>query len=212
MPSALDLTGQRFGRLVVIAKATLPPPSTGNRSLKWEARCSCGRTVLVRATSLRTGNTTSCGCSRTKHGQSRTGLYQLWSSMIRRCELTTSKDYPHYGARGIKVYTEWRVNFEAFAKDMGPRPTNRHTIDRRDSNGDYEPANCRWATMTVQQRNKRNNRRIQVGDVIRTMSEWSETSGIPQSTIAMRLRRGWSNLRAVTVPPRHGSVLDRAPT
>lgn len=199
MPGVLNLQGQRFGRLTVIARSSAAPATTGNRSVKWEARCDCGTTITVRACSLSSGNTTSCGCSRRTHGQSRTQLYQLWSTMIARCERPTATSYLEYGGRGIRVCQRWRESFEAFTADMGPRPSKQHTLDRfPDVNGNYEPGNVRWAPMTLQQRNKRNNHRLTIGNETMTLVEWSERTGVKYTTLKERLRRGWAPSLAVT--------------
>jgi hypothetical protein len=210
MHNALNLTGQRFGRLIAISRA-ITPVGTRKGPAMWTARCDCGKSITTRAISLKSGNTTSCGCSRTKHGQARTGLYRLWSAMIARCERPTAKSYKDYGARGISVCPRWRGSFEAFAEDMGPRPSPSHTLDRIDPNRGYEPGNVRWATWVQQGRNKRSNRLLTVDGVTMTLTEWSERTGIGVTTIRERIRRGWSVSRAVTEPRTHGTTRGPAP-
>lgn len=163
-PSVLnDLTGQRFGRLVVVAR-------TENRSGRthWKCQCDCGNDAIVAAYRL-TGpqRTQSCGCLTreatakrcTTHGAAhrdrRAPEYGTWAAMKQRCQNPRSAKFPEYGARGITVCKRWSDSFEAFLADMGPKPSPRHTIDRIDNDLGYEPGNCRWATPTEQRLNQR---------------------------------------------------------
>lgn len=206
----MDLTGQRYGRLVVTRFVGMI-----KKQAVWEVRCDCPLKTMfqTRANSLRSKNTTSCGCLRRengcaklKHGMSKTPLYKLYHQMIKRCEDPKDIGYKDYGGRGIKVCPEWRHDFARFLRDMGPRPTPKHSLERKNSNGNYEPGNVVWATMKQQQRNKRNNRLLTVGEKTATIAEWSELSGINFTTIRERLRRGWDNLRAVTESPKSSTI------
>ena len=155
-----DLTGQRFGRILVLGYS-----HTASNSVRWHCRCDCGTEKVIAGGSLRRGTTVSCGCQKveklversTKHGLmprvGRTPTYYSWSNMIRR---TTNPDHPRWadwGGRGITVCERWR-DYPAFLADMGEKPPGT-TLDRIDNDGNYEPANCRWLTHAKQQRNKR---------------------------------------------------------
>ena len=177
MPPRLDLVGQRFGRLTVRSHAGT---SAHGKSL-WLCDCNCGNEATTDARCLVSGKTTSCGClfsevarerlekirqtvphGRLKHGhaRARTPEYAVWKTMKQRCS-PTSKGYDRelYYARGIRVCARWQASFEAFISDMGPRPSRRHSIDRIDNTGNYEPGNCRWATASEQRRNQRPRRK-----------------------------------------------------
>lgn len=195
-----ERTGLRYGRL--IARADVGRSKNGD--VLWECECDCGNIVTVSSSNLGTGNTLSCGClqqerlkaSTTKHGKTRTHVYVVWMNMRRRCSDPKSKSYLNYGARGIKVCERWQ-SFENFYADMGD-PEAGHTIDRIDVNGDYEPANCRWATSGEQSRNRRNNHTVTFEGRTLTLIEWSEVLSIPYYTLHARFRRNWSVERAFT--------------
>jgi hypothetical protein len=121
------------------------------------------------------------------HGMSRTPEYQAWGAMFTRCYNTSVPKYKHYGGRGIVVCDRWR-SFEVFLADMGSRPSPKHSLDRIDVNGNYEPTNCRWATMVMQVNNKRTNHFITLGDVTLTIAQWARKLRLSQSTIFRRLK------------------------
>jgi hypothetical protein len=156
---ALDITGQRFGKLIAIQKAgSYKSPS--RKHVLWECKCDCGGEVITRLNALRTGTVNSCGCLRGKksfkHGLIGTSEYTCWSRMKDRCFNPKSLDYPNYGGRGITVCDEWKKSFTKFFEHMGKKPSVRHSIDRINCDGNYEPENCRWATPLEQSRNRRN--------------------------------------------------------
>lgn len=137
------------------------------------------------------------------HGMSQTRLYRAWDSMKARCYRKTTAPYKNYGDRGIIVCEEWRESFIAFRDwALANGYVEGLSLDRIDPNGNYEPKNCRWVTMKVQENNRRNNRRIEFNGKTHTMSEWSEILGISQYALFNRFRRGWSIERALTTKER----------
>jgi len=149
-----NLTGQRFGMLTVSKYA-----ETRTGKAMWHCRCRCGVEKLVSTGDLRSGKTHSCGCGKgianVKHGLAGTLLYMTWRGIKARCNNPNHKSYANYGGRGIRVCDRWSASFEAFCADMGAKPTPAHSIDRINNDGDYEPSNCRWATPSEQETNKR---------------------------------------------------------
>lgn len=147
----IDHTGARFGRLTALEMV-------GRNALKkvlWRCQCDCGNKITVPSGSLVTGNTTSCGCivPNFKHGGTGKGSYNTWRAMMRRCYNPDDKDYKRYGAMGVTVYPAWH-EYAVFAKDMG-EPVGDQTLDRANPYGNYEPGNCRWASLPAQARNTR---------------------------------------------------------
>lgn len=158
-----DLSGQRFERLTVLQRH---PVNGANWTARWVCRCDCANLVVVTGKNLKNGHTRSCGCLladknaelRRTHGMSDSPEHAIWASMKARCENPNSTGYQWYGARGIKVCESWRNDFAAFFRDVGPRPSKAHSIDRIDNDGDYEPGNVRWATKKEQVANRRRSR------------------------------------------------------
>jgi hypothetical protein len=149
----LELKGKVFGSLTVVGK--VPTPS--NLKQRWNCRCVCGKIVTVRHDYLLHTNSpkTHCGCLNKGLPTLEKPTYICWSAMIMRCTKENHVAYPSYGGRGITVCEQWLTSFEQFYRDMGRRPTGKHTLDRIDPDGNYEPGNCRWATTKEQGRNKR---------------------------------------------------------
>lgn len=185
MPKKVDLTGQKFNRLTVIAKERI------NKNTFWIVVCDCGNTTKVDSTSLVRGRTKSCGClSRersTTHNLSGTPTYKSWQAMMQRCTNIHDDNYPHYGARGISVCDKWRT-FEGFYEDMGDRPDST-TLDRIDVNGNYSKENCRWATNETQQNNKRTNTRIKFNGKVQTLAQWARELNVDYELLVSRISR-----------------------
>lgn len=127
-------------------------------------------------------------------------LYSIWKTMRTRCRNPKRKDYDHYGGRGIRVCSRWN-SFVAFVRDMGPRPSPKHEIDRIDGNGDYCPDNCRWSTRREQLQHFSRSHYLTIGGEQLSISGWSRRSGIATNLIGERMRRGWLPQDAVFTPP-----------
>lgn len=139
--------------------------------------------------------------SRLTHGMTGTPEHRTWKSIIGRCENPKNPKFPIYGGRGIVVCSDWRASFQAFFRDMGRRPSSAHSIDRINVDGNYEPANCRWATAKEQNRNKTNARLIAHGGLTLSITEWAELRGLPESALRIRLDRlKWSVADALNRP------------
>jgi hypothetical protein len=133
--------------------------------------------------------------------KSSTKEYHAWEGMKARCYYEKDKNYKYYGGRGIIVCERWVNSFDNFVSDMGEAPTKKHSIDRIDVDGNYEPTNCRWATMTVQIRNRRNSFKVSHNGETLTLKEWGERLGLKYKTINHRVNGlGWDILEAITTP------------
>lgn len=205
----VDITGQRFGRLVAISRA-----GAIDGTALWLCKCDCGNEKKIRLTNLKQG-TKSCGCLNVeiapergkksklgerskKHGDFGTKLYGVWAGMKRRCLNPNTHYYREYGGRGIKVCDEWMeyLGFKEWAMQNGY--SEGLTIDRIDVNGNYEPSNCRWTTMQEQQRNRRDNVRLEYQGHVYSGDEIAEITGLKVRTIRGRIERGWDVERIIT--------------
>jgi hypothetical protein len=157
------------------------------------------------------GHIKSCGCHNKsailernhKHGMSHSSTYEIYMGMMKRCYNPKTANYHDYGGRGIAVCDRWRESFVNFLEDMGERPADKSLDRYPDMNGNYEPGNCRWATRSEQNRNKRNNRFIEFNGEVLTLSEWARKIGVHHVTIISRIDvRGWTIERALTTPAR----------
>lgn len=137
-----------------------------------------------------------------KYSNSRSKEYNAWYHMIRRCYYPQTPFYDNYGGRGITVCDRWLGpdGFDNFHQDMGLKPSAKHSIDRIDSNGNYSPDNCRWATDKEQARNRRTTKLITIGEETKPMVEWCEFYNIEYSLVKDRIQDGWEPLKAFTTP------------
>lgn len=194
MTALVDMVSRRVGRLTVLRRG----PNFGAHAA-WVCQCECGNEVNICGRDMRVGSSRSCGCLQievtreraTTHGhtasKSPSPEYRVWGAMHSRC-----KDHPNYAGRGIKVCERW-FSFENFLADMGSRPMSpRHTLERKNSNGDYEPTNCLWATYAAQQRNKRTNILIEVDGETVTLRDAAMVAGLVYQTVWLRFKAGLS--------------------
>lgn len=194
----IDLTGVIFGRWTVIDESSFRGV---DECVRWNCICECGKVGVIRGTELRKGLSTSCGCrkaevarNQTKHGASRVGNrtseYNTWLSMKSRCYDINHESYQDYGGRGVIVCEQWKDSFEVFLADMGLKPSSRHSIDRINVNGNYDPSNCRWATKKQQADNTRRNRWFEYNGEKMIMQDWADRFGVHYSNIHIMIKRG----------------------
>lgn len=209
MPKRLDLTGQRFGFLVVQSFAFY---SKQKRHCYWNCLCDCGNKSIVSAQCLRRGYTKSCGCYNSKlkkqfgghhitHGYSSHPICNTYWSMKARCYNKNHDAYKRYGGRGITVCEEWLHSSDAFVKWALENGWKEGlTLDRIDVNGNYEPKNCRWITRSEQALNKRNTIFITYKNQKLTISQWSVKTGLSYTVINTRRHKGWSPEKILNTP------------
>jgi hypothetical protein len=199
MRPILPLAGKRFGRLVVLQDYPIGP--RGKRT----CLCDCGKTVVVAGGSLKSGITQSCGClqkERTskqsiRHGMRNTAEYGIWANMLNRTRNVRGSSDPRSAARYLLrgVCARWDTrrggSFENFYVDMGPRPSPRHSIERKDNDGPYSPENCVWALPKTQARNRSNNRWVTYNGERMVMAAACELSGVSPQAVLRRIKYGW---------------------
>lgn len=201
---AEDLTGQRFGMLTVLSRAT----NSSSGVSRWLCKCDCGNEKIVNIHILKhKTRVPSCGCygkkkndeRSTKHGLTGTHLWRVWQGMKQRCYNPQNVRYDRYGGRGIYVCDRWKDNFENFYSDMGASYQPGLQLDRIDNDGPYSPENCHWVTVKENSRNRGNNVVVESLYGEMTIPELAETSGVNEGTLRSRLRLGYPE-ELLTVP------------
>lgn len=201
-----DLTNQKFFRLTVVRR---DEPKPSDRNVFWLCQCECGKLTRAAGANLLNGQKMSCGCFKSetaarvlrvnslkqlnRHGLSHVDEHSIWSEMKGRCVRSSHPKFHRYGARGIKVCDRWLHSFESFYADMGPRPTKKHTIDRIDNDGNYEPSNCRWTTNFQQSRNRSTNLNITINGKTYCVVDWATFLSVPRSHFYELCRKNYSN-------------------
>ena len=197
--------GDRFGRLVVVKELKQHIQPSGKKRRMFFCLCDCGNKKKVGLDCLRNRHTRSCGCLNAEaskerfyiHGKYDFKEYRILSSMKNRCYNKKSANYKNYGGRGIKICERW-MKFENFYEDMGEKPEGK-SLDRIDNDGNYCKENCRWATSSEQNINKRNNVYLEHKGENLTMSQWANKLGFKQTTLSSRIfQYGWGVNKALT--------------
>jgi hypothetical protein len=207
---AKDFVPETFGRLTTVGPAFKIRQPDRRR---WFSvfLCECGNYFVSRMDSVRAGKTQSCGCfhketaavqgkANTVHGHcrrigGRNSQHNIYTGILQRCTNPNNARYADYGGRGIRVCDRWcepnGQGYINFLTDMGKRPSDSHEVDRIRNNGNYEPSNCRWATSTEQNRNKRNNVNLTYNEKTQCIAAWTQELGLSRNTIRNRIKRGW---------------------
>ena len=213
MPIAQDLSGQRFGKLIAVRDI-----GKNIRGRVWLCVCDCGQETKSVAAYLKNGHKKSCGCLHaesakiagekqrthghtTKERKPHASEYNTWASMKARCTNQKTHSYKRYGGRGIKVCDRW-LDFSNFYADMGPKPSPKHSLERLDTNGNYEPENCVWADAFQQASTRTNVRSITAFGKTMTSAAWERETSVPSSVIRHRIDSGWDVHAALTTPVR----------
>lgn len=202
-----DLTGKRFGKLIVTGFCERKILACGKSVKMWTCLCDCGKMTLVAHSHIKCGSTSSCGCvrlahnwdnGRTTHGLHKHPLHKIWNGIKQRCLNQNNPHYKNYGGRGITILEPWLSSFSAFYTDMIDGYKKGLTIERVDNNYSYCKSNCIWATRVVQQNNRRGNVRIMFDGKNLTIAQWATLIGIKYDTLKGRIDLGWSPERALT--------------
>lgn len=202
MPNCVDYVGEKYGLLTVLRRSE----DTKCGAVQWICACECGNEIVVPSYTLKRGTIKNCGCVKVPHhnathGASNTKLYNTWKLMLYRCENPKNRAYKYYGQRGIRVCEEWH-DFLSFKKWVDEtKPDGDYTIDRIDTNSDYSPTNCRWASDSEQANNRRSNVLFEHNGEIRNLMEWSKLLGFNYKRVHNRIHKlGWTFEKAISVP------------
>ena len=206
----INMEGKRYGNIVAVRECG--KASSGD--LTWLFKCDCGNELVANGYNARSGKLISCKkCSAerirlasVKHGKSETPEFSTWTDIQTRCYNKNTKAFKDYGGRGITVCSKWLESFDNFLSDMGNKPSKSHSIDRINNNGNYEPNNCRWATIETQANNKRNNRKLTINGITKNMSEWAKEYNLSSTAILLRIRRGVSGEGLIAKSKLYGSL------
>lgn len=216
--------GTQFRRLTVLRYVGVLDFGK-ERNSAHECQCECGKILIARSNSLLSGNTKSCGCvnrelirSRSlKHGFCGTYKHSVWESIKQRIYNSKNRYFSIYGGRGIKMCRRWTASITDFWNDIGDRESPFYSVDRIDNNGHYSCGKCdeckangwkmnvKWSTQREQQRNRRTNVWMEWNGQRLCMQDWSHKTGLSQSTISRRLKRGWNVIEALSTPSRRSS-------
>lgn len=212
----IDISGKEFGKLTAIE----PIGKSKHNEIIWKCKCVCGKQAEATGINLRRGNTKSCGCL--KNGllskyeikdissencentvKENERLYRIWIGVKTRCYNTNSANYKYYGAKGIIVCNEWLHDFQAFYDwAIANGYKDGLTLDRKDNSKGYSPENCKWSTMKEQAQNTSQTIKISCNGETKTISEWSDITGIPKNVIKQRIKKGWDIKKALESPLR----------
>ena len=201
---ARDLSGNTYGHLTV-----LNYDKTIKGHKYYLCKCDCGKIKSISGSHLSTGSSKSCGCKvaektierNTTHSLSKTRLYHIWIGMKERCLNPNSHAFKNYGGRGIHICNEWLNDFVEFYKwSIANGYSDDLTIERIDVNGNYEPQNCTWISLSEQNKNKRNVIYITINGITKSITKWADDSPVNLVTIYKRLQRGWDYETAITAP------------
>ena len=197
------MEGQRYGSLQIVDRAGFNEAGY----VLWRCACDCGEQIVVSGDRLRRGNKKTCGVNGHRFREDRPipitlqfpSEYQSWHNMRQRCQNPRHVKYPNYGGRGITIDPRWN-KFKTFMLDMGRKPHPRHTIEREDVNGNYEPKNCRWIARKDQGRNKRNSIFVTYQGKRMLLIDLVEDLGLSRGIVYGRLKAGWTLAQAIALP------------
>lgn len=203
MPKFVDLSGEKFGRWLVLERTSDHVTKSGNHFTQYRCVCECGIEKDVTANSLKSGRSVSCGCFARErssevcrdlfmtHGETKGRLYQIYAGIKKRCLNPNAYNYADYGGRGISMCEEWLHNWCSF-RDWALKNgyADNLSIDRIDVNGNYTPDNCRWVGRVAQANNRRSNRYITYRGESRTIAEWANELNIPYKRLHRWIQKG----------------------